>query len=311
MPTAKPLLDPMFEEYFYEVGMPISTARVARSVFNAWFLFLADRGKGLGDAVKLDVLAYRHSLGERGMAVITQTNHISKLRHFYRWAVAAQLVASDPTHSVKKQKAAETRPPALQDSHLRRMLATCPGDETGRRDAAILSLLRWSGLRRSEVCGLDLARFTDQPGRASLMLTQTKNGEARIVPVGDDTRKLIGRYLRLVRGMEPGPLFVSRSAADGRLTPNGVSHLVERARIRAAISDRFGVHSFRRAWAIDARRSGLSDAAIMSIAGWNDSEMIRRYTKTLGEELAHDEYFAKMAGNAQPKVRRPNLRRVS
>jgi integrase/recombinase XerD len=308
VPAAKPLLDPLFEEYFLELEMPVSTARVAKSVLNRWHGFLAGRGKGLGDAVKVDVLAYRDSLTKAGLSDVTRISHLVALRRFYDWAVKAQHMKSDPAAHVEMRRPQETRPPALADEQLRKLMQSCPGTPVGRRDAAILLLLRHSGIRRSELCTVDLAHYGDHGGRASLMLPRTKNGQVRIVPVSDETRKLIGRYLRLVRGTEAGPLFVSRSSSDGRLTPNGVSGIVDRARIRAGITERIGVHSFRRAWTIDARSRGMSDHSIMRIAGWDDSEMIRRYTKTLEEKLAHDEYYLKMG--AEKKPYRPRLRRV-
>lgn len=126
-----------------------------------------------------------------------------------------------------------------------------------------MSLLWWSGLRRSEICNLDLAGVDLHHGTATVgsRTFSTKNNKVRRVPLAGETVAALDRYLRR-RGVEDGPLFLSSRGddhEDRRLQPNSITTMVNYRAQRAGIDRRIGIHEFRRA--TGNRRSGLPRSA--------------------------------------------------
>jgi site-specific recombinase XerD len=296
----------LFELYFYEEDLPISTMRVAKSILNRVDAFLATQGRDISTATKLDVMKYMKKLEEKdGLSSVTALTHLVHLRRFYGWAVAGEYIDVDPTKGIKKRntsRANVAHQPVMSEANYQAMLKLCPKNETGRRDAAMLSLLWHSGLRRAELCGLTIGQWKDHPQHACLIVGSAdalnKNGQTRTVPLNAETAKLLRLYtFRFRKGADGrSPLFLSRSSADGRLRPNGVSHVLNRALGRAGIDEKTGVHSFRRAWAKAMVKAGMSTRAIMKMAGWQDEAMVAHYIQDHEGELALEEYYQKMGG---------------
>jgi len=105
---------------------------------------------------------------------------------------------------------------------------TCP------RDAAILRLLHDLGLRRGEVCGLDLEHLDLRVGRISILGKARQEREWFTLP--PETRAALDAWLA-ERGLAPGPLFLSRSRAHPghRLTGEGVRQLVAKCARQAGL----------------------------------------------------------------------------
>ena len=88
-----------------------------------------------------------------------------------------------------------------------------------------------------------------------------------------------GEVLTLVAGLWRGK--------KGALTGSGVLQLVRRLCRKADVEFK-GVHAFRRAAAAQMKRLGMNDSDILEVMGWRSVEMLRRYTATVAEELAHE-----------------------
>lgn len=317
MPATEPLRDDLFEQYFYEVNLPISTMRVAKSILNRFADFLTAQGSDISSCSKLLTMRYLKALeDEKGLSKVTVLSHLTALRRFYAWAVEGEYIDVNPTKGIKRRNTSAANAayqPVTTEQEYAAMMRHCPKNECGRRDAAILSLLWNTGLRRSEVCKPTMGQWLDSPQRSTLIVGDaddpTKDGNSRHVPLHPATARLLRLYVyRYRKGADSSePLFLSRSALDGHLRPNGVSHVIERARQRAGLPHK-GVHSFRRAWAINACKSGMSARTIKKVAGWKDDSMLRHYIASQETELAHDEYFATMGKDK--KKYQPRLRRV-
>jgi site-specific recombinase XerD len=265
-----------------------------------------------------DVRAYRTELVAT-LAPATVAINVRHLRAFYGWLVTEGEVAAEatrplgPLHGVKAPTVHETDVIVLAEADYRRLVDTCPRTtEYGRRDEAILSLMWWSGLRRIEVAGvnladLDLAHDDGPRLRIGSVRYATKNKKLRHVPLSADTVAALRRYLR-ARGDQPGPLFLSKSSrrADRRLTSAGVGQMVLNKAKRVGLEVSPGAHSFRRAAVINGKRRGISDSTLMVMGGWSDARQYARYTRMEAEELAIAEFHRldPSAGDARRRGRR-------
>jgi integrase len=177
------------------------------------------------------------------------------------------------------------------------------------RNAAICSLMYWSGLRRSEVARADLA---DYDARRGVLMVLGKNRKWRRVILLDETRQLLDRYLRRRRDDPADALFASSMAGDeaettGRLKPDAISGVLERRCRRLGID--VSAHQFRRASTISAKRRGIPETEIARQQGWAPQSaklMLPRYTADQADELVEEAYRS-----TDPTVgRTPRTRRL-
>lgn len=323
MPQPIPPRHPLIRGYLRSNRSLAETTRTShQSILNRWALWLeteAANGRRDADvrtASRQDVEDYLdHLLTDRQQSPVTVNTQRAALRAFYRWAKDTKEIKKDPAKNVNSAGAWESLPPVLTDAEYKALMKACDdGSDLGRRDAAILSLLRWQGLRRGEVIGLDLESYHYSDGDNAYIVVgtaqhRTKTRKQRRVPLHPDTVDRIEAYIWR-RGEAPGPLFMSAYTDDGRLTRSGMTQIMEKLRRRAKLPTRVGIHSFRRAWIIDLKRKGVGDRECMIAGGWSNPMMVHRYTKSANEELAFDAIRATFPDPAK-KPRRPRLRRVS
>ena len=138
------------------------------------------------------------------------------------------------------------------------------------RDRAVLSVLWGCGLRRSEVANLLVGDVNVADG--VLVVRSSKTGKPRVVPMPPVTVRWVRRHLR---GWTEPTLFW--------LTANGIHLLLRRHGLLPA-------HAWRRGWAVQSLRSGVSETSVRSAAGWSSGAMVARYTRAMSAELAVDEF---------------------
>ena len=164
-----------------------------------------------------------------------------------------------PTEAEKPQP---TATPADFEAGLS-LLSSC-------RDRAVLSVLWGCGLRRSEVANLLVTDVNVADG--VLVVRSSKTGKPRVVPMPPVSVRWVRRHLR---GWTDPTLF--------GLTANGIHLLLRRHGLLPA-------HAWRRGWAVQSLRSGVSETSVRSAAGWSSGAMVARYTRAMSAELALDEF---------------------
>jgi len=175
---------------------------------------------------------------------------------------------------------------------------------------AMVSLIFRSGCRVGEVPWIDLDHVVrDADGVITHCIiggddgAHTKSGKRRLVPITDETPKLLERYLRH-RGQQPGPLFLGReahtAALDRRLQAHAICDVVQRAAKQLGIA--ISPHDMRRGWAIQSKRRGVDAASLKRAAGWASDAMMNRYFGPEGDLLAVEAFHtaAATANNQTP-----------
>lgn len=177
---------------------------------------------------------------------------------------------------------------ALRTDHLRRMVAGLGDAAVERRDRALLLVGFSTGMRRSEIVGLDIGDLSFEPEGVVLVIRRSKRdqeGQGRHVPVlrGHHDETCPVRALRSwisVLGREVGPLFVrlDRAGAGQRLTGKSVA-LIVKLRVEQAGLDPvlFAGHSLRRGFVSEAARGGASEAEIARTTGHTSVKVLRGY----------------------------------
>jgi integrase/recombinase XerC len=180
-------------------------------------------------------------------------------------------------------------------------LVTAPGrqpePETGEaklaaarlRDTAMLELLYSSGLRVSELTGLDLEHL-----RADLGLLQVvhgKGGRDRLVPVGKKawealTAWLAARHLLLAPGGGQEQALFLNQRGGGRLTPRSVQRLVGMSREGLQVGRKVSPHTLRHAMATHLLEGGADLRSVQEMLGHKSLSTTQKYTHLLGDHLS-------------------------
>ena len=141
---------------------------------------------------------------------------LSSLRGFYAHLVAVGERTDDPAVNLEGPRPLKRLPKVLSEGDVERLLAA-PDLATplGLRDRAMIELLYATGLRVSELVGLDLPQLQRDPrGRleAGFLVVYGKGSKQRVVPVGETAEGWLARYLAEVRP----PLVAAAAAATRR-----------------------------------------------------------------------------------------------
>jgi integrase/recombinase XerC len=228
--------------------------------------------------IHLDLEVIRAFLGElhrERQSRATVARKVSAVRAFFRYLRREGFVESDPAALIVAPKREQKVPAHLSVDEMSHLLDT-PGacSPLGRRDRAILELFYASGIRLSELVGLDLEDL-DLSGR--MVRVMGKGRKERIVPFNQKAAGALRAWLKdrvaLTRG---DALFVN--ARGGRLTGRSVQRLV--ARYVTSCSTRFGIspHALRHSFATHLLQAGADLRAIQELLGHVRLSTTQRYT---------------------------------
>jgi integrase/recombinase XerC len=279
---------------------------------------LADFEAYLDDTVSADaplaavdtrvVRGWLARLGVRGLEPASIERRLAALRSWFRFLVRRGEVPANPAKTVRgprvPRKLASFLPideaAALVDPrHLaarRPRRGRTPGGRgvatseraraiLGRaraileRARAILELLWASGLRVSEVAGLDVDDVDLAEGTVRVV---GKGGHERIVPFGRHAARALGVYVER-RGTERGPLFVS--VHGRRLSVRSIHAIVRDAARAAGIVRRVSPHTLRHTFATHLLDAGADLRAIQELLGHRRLSTTQRYTHVSTDQL--------------------------
>jgi integrase/recombinase XerC len=204
-------------------------------------------------------LAKQQSMGQ---ARATTQRRVAAARVFFAWAQQSGLVTSDPAAGLKSPTVVRSLPPTLEHADADSMLAEAVavaeqgGGPVAARDVAMLELLYASGMRVSELCGLDL---DDLDAGRSVVRVFGKGRKERTIPVGRPAWRALetwisGSRAELVTAESGAALFIGERGR--RIDPRVVRRVVHRAlRVVDGAPD-LGPHGLRHAMATHLLEGG-------------------------------------------------------
>jgi integrase/recombinase XerC len=240
------------------------------------------------------IRAFMAELHRQGHARTSVSRKLSALRAFGRYLRREGIVDIDPAALAVSPKAEHKVPAHLSVDEMTRLLEMPdPAEPLGRRDRAILELFYASGLRLSELVGLDLG---DVNLSARIVRVMGKGRKERLVPFNTSTKAALAAWLKdraALRDIalagdsritEAGPRSEARrepmfvNFRGTRLTGRSVQRLV--ARYVAGCSTRFGIspHALRHSFATHLLEHGADLRAIQELLGHVQLSTTQRYT---------------------------------
>jgi integrase/recombinase XerC len=244
-------------------------------------------------ASHLDRLAIRGFLADlhkRGLSRASAARKLAAARSFLRYLRREGLMDDDSGTLVSTPKREVRMPAYLSEEEMARLLEAPDDDKPlGRRDRAILELFYASGLRLSELVGLDV---DDVNVSAQMVRALGKGGKQRLVPFNKTTASAIRAYLK-DRALLARPATRQRHAADPlfvnyrgtRLTVRSVDRLVRRYALTSRVRPGVSPHALRHSFATHLLQRGADLRSIQELLGHARLTTTQRYTHVNAAQL--------------------------
>lgn len=266
-------------------------------------------GRAWPDIAEPDIRRWVAAASREGLAATSIARRLSAWRGFFDWLAADGELATNPARGVRAPRRPRRLPKALSPDIAMRMveapladaaLAQAPATvfET-LRDQAIVELLYSSGLRLSELIGLD-AVYVETPAWRSSgwlsrgeaeVLVRGKGGKRRTVPVGAPALAALDAWLAcrsgwlaLHPGADPHALFLS--SRGPRLGARAVQRLIARMAIERGVPSQVHPHVLRHSFASHLLQSSGDLRAVQELLGHASIATTQIYTSLDFQRLA-------------------------
>jgi len=232
---------------------------------------------------------YLAHLTRQQFAHSTISRKLSALRALFRYLVDEGVMGHNPAELVSSPRRRQHLPEILHDYELAELLASPdPSTPGGLRDRALLELLYATGLRLSEIAGLDVDQLQMEAGEIRVV---GKRNKERLVFFGNPAAHAVREYLqagrpRLARDEAASPelaLFLNRNG--GRLSCRSIERVVDKHVLRTASAHRVSPHALRHTFATHLLDNGADLRVIQELLGHESLATTGIYTHVSAERL--------------------------
>jgi len=273
-----------------EKGLSANTISAYRRALVRYLDFLAEKGIDSPNWVTKDSLVgFAARLQDQEgykLSPRSTAQAFSAVRMFHRFMVTEGCAEADPTSILNSPRITMRLPRALNHELVEKLLnAPGGGDEKGMRDRLILEMLYATGMRISELVGLDLGDI-EISGR--LVTCRGKGGKWRILPFGRTTCETLETYLRdarphLARSVGSPALIVNMRG--GRLSRQGCWKIIKGHARTAGIEDLVTPHILRHTFATHLLEGGASLLVVQELLGHVSVSTTQIYTEVTRDHL--------------------------
>jgi integrase/recombinase XerC len=216
-----------------------------------------------------------------GNSRATAARKLAAVRTFLRYLRRQRLLDDDPGAVVRAPKREVRMPAHLSEREMTTLLEAASNEDVlGRRDRAILELFYASGLRLSELAGLDL----DDINLSSKMVRVLgKGNKERLVPFNSSTASAVRAYLRERNARDAGALFVNYRGT--RLGVRSIDRIVRRYALMAGTRPGISPHALRHSFATHLLQRGADLRVIQELLGHARLGTTERYTHVNAAQL--------------------------
>ena len=283
--AAFPLIEQFLDSIWAERGLSINTLDSYRFDLQAFAAHQKSEMQ-LINAGREHLLAFLASELKAGKSPRSLSRYLSGLRQFYGWLFRTGKRQDDPCALIENPKIGRGLPKALSETQVEALLDVADtSTPLGLRDQAMLELMYATGLRVSELVGLELAGLNLNQGVVRVV---GKGNKERLVPLGEEAEACLKRYLTearplLLAGASCPQLFVTNRKAG--LTRQAFWHAIRRHAANAGISGAISPHMLRHSFATHLLNHGADLRVVQLLLGHSDLSTTQIYTHIARESL--------------------------
>ena len=272
-------MDPAIEQYLEETWLEKGLSENTLAAYRRDLCALESAlGKSLADASQADLMQVLAQRYEQGYRVASSARWLSCVKGFYRHSLEKGRVSVDPAAHLEHPKLGRPLPDSLSEAQVRDLLGA-PDISTavGLRDRAMLEVLYATGLRVSELVGLNIASLNLRQGVVRVV---GKGGKERLVPVGQEALSWVVRFVgegrAALHGERTRVLFPSQRGRQ--MTRQTFWHAIKRYALLAGIDQSLSPHGLRHAFATHLLNHGADLRAVQMMLGHSDLSTTQIYT---------------------------------
>jgi integrase/recombinase XerD len=228
---------------------------------------------------RVHIVQFLNHLKDNGKSPKTVARHIASLRAFHQFLLRTKGADHDPSVQLETPRMERALPKVLTLKEVERLLDTPEIiDHYGIRDKAMLELLYATGIRVSELIGIDIDDIHLDMG---FVRCTGKAKKERIIPIGQTASQALRRYLT-----ESRPLFQTKNHQEQglflnhqgkRLTRQGFWKILKKLALEAGIDKDLTPHTLRHSFAVHLLENGADLRAVQEMLGHADISTTQIY----------------------------------
>lgn len=233
-------------------------------------------------------------LGNKDYSAATMARKIATLRSFYKWMHRRGFSKTNPMTAIRTPRQAKRLPKAITVEQIEKLLSTpSEKDVLGLRDRAMLETLYSTGIRVSELVGLN---FDDQDETGEAMRVRGKGKKERMVPLGTHALAAVKRYVLMVQSdprcaawwredgsNRPKPLFVNKHGK--RLSSRSVRRKLDKYLIQSGLDPEISPHTLRHSFATHLLENGADLRSVQELLGHQSLSTTQIYTHLTAQRM--------------------------
>jgi integrase/recombinase XerD len=284
-PQDAALIDGFIDALWLEDGLAKNTLAAYRTDLGMLAVHLQHKQCLLSGAQEAQIQHYFSAQFARSKSS-SSNRRLASIRRFYAWAKRQGHVVSDPTVRLETAKRAPRMPKTLSEAQVEALLAA-PDVQTmlGLRDRTMLELMYASGLRVSELVGMQVVQVGLNEGVLRVLGKGTKE---RLVPFGLAAHDWLARYMKdarpeILRGQLADALFVTARGVG--MTRQMFWNIIKKHALAADIKTPLSPHTLRHAFATHLLNHGADLRVVQLLLGHADITTTQIYTHVARERL--------------------------
>lgn len=284
------LIESFLDALWMEAGLSPNTISAYRNDLSGFSGWLVENQSELMQVKRdniQDYLGYVHL--KQAKKSRSSARLLSSIKRFYQYQLREKRIQDDPSALVEAPKLDKPLPKIISESMVDTLLEA-PDENTalGKRDIAMLDMLYATGLRVSELVGLQLSQLNLDPG---VVRITGKGGKERLVPLGESAIHHVQEYLGKARPelMKGHPalsnmVFVTRRGKG--MTRQAFWYLIKRYAMQAGYDkDMLSPHTLRHAFATHLLNHGADLRVVQMLLGHSDISTTQIYTHIADQRL--------------------------
>ncbi|MCG6891960.1 MAG: site-specific tyrosine recombinase XerD [Gammaproteobacteria bacterium] len=275
-----PIIDQFIDILWAQKGLAELTLSAYQQDLVQLSRWLAERGDRLSTAKEVEIQQFLQQRHDNGASARSNARLLSTFKQFYRHLVRCGDRQDNPTALISAPRIPRSLPKSMAESDVERLLQAPDLDsDYGMRDRCMLELMYSSGLRVSELVGLQVNQVNTRLGLVRLI---GKGSKERVVPVGEEALHWLKRYLQVARPalqlsstVNDGLFLSSRGTA---ITRQAFWQNIKKHLLKAGVKTVFSPHSLRHAFATHLLNHGADLRTVQMLLGHSSLSTTQIYT---------------------------------
>ena len=233
--------------------------------------------KDLKNITHIDLRIFLATLKERNCAKRTIVRKLAAIRSFFKFLFREKIIPFNVSSVLFTPKIEKKLPKFLdQDSIIKLIMAPCLDNILGLRDKAILEVLYSTGIRVSELVGLNKEDINFEQG---VIKVKGKGKKERIALLGEKAKISIIEYINQRENkynINTNIIFLNKN--NNRLTDRSVRRIIDKYILKSSIAQKISPHSIRHSFATHLLNNGADLRSIQELLGHKNLSTTQIYT---------------------------------